>query len=180
MGALEICRRMGIPPANFLSAMADFTGAGKRLQKVTESENFVMFKDFAHSPSKLKATTKAVKEQFPDKTVIACMELHTFSSLNKHFLPLYEGAMDRADQALVYFNPEVVKHKKLEALSSDFVSSCFGPKVQVSQKTGDVLDFIANHLTPNCVLLMMSSGNFDGINYEHLGENLAQKMLTFS
>ncbi|MCE3296635.1 MAG: UDP-N-acetylmuramate--L-alanine ligase [Crocinitomicaceae bacterium] len=175
MGALEICRHMGITADRFLEAMADFTGAGKRLQKVAETDSFVMFKDFAHSPSKLKATTKAVKEQFPDKTVIACMELHTFSSLNKNFLPLYEGAMDQADRALVYFNPEVVKHKKLEALSSDFVNECFGQKVNVSQKTEEVLEYIDNHLTANCVLLMMSSGNFDGINYEHLGENLARK-----
>lgn len=180
MGALEICRQMGISADEFLNAMADFTGAGKRLQKVAESDNFVMFKDFAHSPSKLKATTKAVKEQFPDKTVIACMELHTFSSLNKKFLPLYEGAMDQADLALVYFNPEVVEHKKLEALSPDFVSECFGPNVRVSQKTEEVLDYIDNHLTTNCVLLMMSSGNFDGINYENLGENLVRKTLTMS
>ncbi|MGV3631141.1 MAG: UDP-N-acetylmuramate--L-alanine ligase [Bacteroidota bacterium] len=180
MGALEICYQMGISAGDFLEAMTDFTGAGKRLQKVAETENFVMFKDFAHSPSKLRATTKAVKEQFPDKTVIACMELHTFSSLNKNFLPLYEGAMDQADLALVYFNPEVVKHKKLEPLTSEFVNACFGPEVTVSQKTGEVLDFIDNHLTSNCVLLMMSSGNFDGINYESLGKELAEKTLSIN
>lgn len=180
MGALEICRQMGISPDEFLREMADFTGAGKRLQKVAENDNFVMFKDFAHSPSKLKATTRAVKEQFPDKTVIACMELHTFSSLNKKFLPLYEAAMDQADLALVYFNPEVVEHKKLEPLSSDFVSACFGPKVLVSQKTEEVLEYIDNHLTTNCVLLMMSSGNFDGINYENLGDDLVRKTLAMT
>lgn len=177
MGAMEICRTMGVSAADFFHAMADFTGAGKRLQKVCEAPGFVMFKDFAHSPSKLKATTKAVREQFPDKKLVACMELHTFSSLNKNFLPLYEGAMDQADAALVYFNPEVVKHKKLEPLPDDFVKKCFGDQVTVSQKTEDVLEYVDRHLTSNCVLLMMSSGNFDGINYEKLGEELVQKAL---
>ncbi len=175
MGAMYVCEQIGITNQHFLSAMSDFTGAGKRLQKVAESPNFVMYKDFAHSPSKLKATTKAVKEQFPDRNVIACMELHTFSSLNKNFLPLYENAMEKADNALVYFNPEVVKHKKLEELSIDFVQKCFGSNVLISQKTSEVLDFVANHLTENSVLLMMSSGNFDGINYEELGSEIIQK-----
>lgn len=174
MGAMQVCKQIGISEEDFLHAMTDFTGAGKRLQKVVETENFVMFKDFAHSPSKLKATTKAVKEQYEDRIVIACMELHTFSSLNKKFLPLYKNAMEKADFALVYFNPEVVKHKKLEELDATFVKESFGSNVTISQKTSEVLDFIANHFTTNCVLLMMSSGNFDGINYEELGEKLRQ------
>ena len=142
---------------------------------MVESDTFVMFKDFAHSPSKLKATTKAVKEQYPDRNVIACMELHTFSSLNKKFLPLYENAMEKADKALVYFNPEVVKHKKLEELSVEFVQESFGSTVFISQKTDEVLKFIDDNLSAKSVLLMMSSGNFDGINYEKLGEEIISK-----
>jgi UDP-N-acetylmuramate: L-alanyl-gamma-D-glutamyl-meso-diaminopimelate ligase len=172
MGAMQICKSIGINESDFLFAMSDFTGAGKRLQKVVENENFVMFKDFAHSPSKLKATTKAVKEQYHDKKVIACMELHTFSSLNKNFLPLYENAMESADVALVYFNPEVVKHKKLDELSVDFVKQCFGSNVTITQETKKVISFIKCHLVNNSVLLMMSSGNFDGINYDQLGAEL--------
>jgi UDP-N-acetylmuramate: L-alanyl-gamma-D-glutamyl-meso-diaminopimelate ligase len=175
MGAMHICKTLGISETHFFNAMQDFTGAGKRLQKVVESENFIMFKDFAHSPSKLKATTKAVKEQFKDRKVIACMELHTFSSLNKTFLPLYENAMEKADLALVYFNPEVVKHKKLEELSVDFVKKCFGNEVFITQKTQEVLNYIHKNVSKNSVLLMMSSGNFDGINYDELGENLKSK-----
>lgn len=174
-GALHVCQQIGISPEDFLTSMKDFSGAGKRLQKVVENEHFVMFKDFAHSPSKLKATTKSVKEQYPNKKVIACMELHTFSSLNKKFLPLYENSMEKADVALVYFNPEVVKHKKLEELSTDYVKKCFGQNVEVSQKTEEVLNFIANHIDKNCVLLLMSSGNFDGINYDELGKQLLEK-----
>jgi UDP-N-acetylmuramate: L-alanyl-gamma-D-glutamyl-meso-diaminopimelate ligase len=175
IGAMQICKSLGISETDFLNAMQDFTGAGKRLQKVVETENFVMFKDFAHSPSKLKATTSAVKEQYKDKKVIACMELHTFSSLNKNFLPLYENAMEKADLALVYFNPEVVKHKKLEELPVDFVKKCFGNEVFITQKTQEVLNYIHKNISENSVLLMMSSGNFDGINYEELGENLKSK-----
>lgn len=176
MGAMYVGQKMGIQPAEFLSAMHDFTGAGKRLQKVTEHPEFVMYKDFAHSPSKLKATTSAVAQQYPNREVIACMELHTFSSLQKAFLPQYEGAMAAADQALVYFSPEVVAHKKLPALSIDEVSKGFGGAVLVCQTTEQVLSFIHNIDWHNKVLLMMSSGNFDGIDYDALGAAIVAKL----
>lgn len=172
MGAMNLAKSIGIDHAAFLQAMSDFTGAGKRLQKVIERPNFVMFKDFAHSPSKLKATTAAVKHQYPNRKVVACMELHTFSSLKKEFLPHYEGAMIAADEALVYFNPEVVHHKKLEPISIQQVSDGFGGSVEVKDKTADVLSFIRSQSWNNAVLLMMSSGNFDGIDYDQLGEEL--------
>jgi len=129
-----------------------------------------MFKDFAHSPSKLKATTKAVKEQFASRRVVACMELHTFSSLKKEFLPQYKDAMNAADEAVVYFSHEVVKHKKLEPITVEQVSAGFGGKVRVLTNTEDVLAFIRKQNWNNSVLLMMSSGNFDGIDYDQLGE----------
>lgn len=172
MGAMRVGEAMGITPHEFLTAMHSFTGAGKRLQKVTEGNGFTMYKDFAHSPSKLKATTKAVKEQYADREVIACMELHTFSSLKKEFLPQYEGAMKAADLALVYFSPEVVQHKKLEPITKQMVSEGFGGNVLVVNDTKDVLDFIRSKDWNNKVLLMMSSGNFDGIDYDALGEEL--------
>ena len=172
MGAMNLAKSIGIDHASFLQSMSDFTGAGKRLQKVIERPDFVMFKDFAHSPSKLKATTTAVKHQYPNRKVVACMELHTFSSLKKEFLPHYEGAMIAADDALVYFNPEVVHHKKLEAISIQQVSDGFGGGVVVKNETADVLTFIRSHSWNNAVLLMMSSGNFDGIDYDQLGEEI--------
>jgi UDP-N-acetylmuramate: L-alanyl-gamma-D-glutamyl-meso-diaminopimelate ligase len=172
MGAMNLAKAIGIENTDFLTAMSDFTGAGKRLQKVIERSSFVMFKDFAHSPSKLKATTAAVKHQYPNRKVVACMELHTFSSLKKEFLPHYEGAMIAADEALVYFNPEVVHHKKLEPISIQQVSDGFGGSVSVKDKTADVLAFIRSQSWNNAVLLMMSSGNFDGIDYDQLGEEL--------
>jgi UDP-N-acetylmuramate: L-alanyl-gamma-D-glutamyl-meso-diaminopimelate ligase len=142
------------------------------LQKVVENKDFVMFKDFAHSPSKLKATTKAVKEQFADRKVIACMELHTFSSLKKEFLPQYKDTMQFADEAIVYFNHDVVKHKKLEPITKEMVSNAFGGGVKVMDQTNDVLDFIKSQTHKNEVLLMMSSGTFDGIDYDKLGAEL--------
>lgn len=172
MGALRLGEAIGILPENFLNAMQDFKGAGKRLQKVAEKDNFVMYKDFAHSPSKLKATTNAVKHQYQSRKVIACMELHTFSSLKKEFLPHYLNSMAKADVALVYYNPEVVKHKKLEAITNEQVLEGFGGNVVVTNKTSEVLDFIYNQDISNSVLLMMSSGTFDGINYEELGNEL--------
>ncbi len=174
MGAMELGKAIGIAPERFLTEMATFTGAGKRLQKVIEKDDFVMFKDFAHSPSKLKATTKAVKEQYQDRTVVACMELHTFSSLKKEFLPHYKDAMKVADIAVVYFSPEVVKHKKLEPISKELVAEGFGGNVIVMNETSEILEFIHSRKWNNSALLMMSSGNFDGIDYDQLGEELAR------
>ena len=165
---------LNISNHDFLNAMSDFTGAGKRLQKVVETESFVMYKDFAHSPSKLKATTNAVKEQYPKRKIVACMELHTFSSLKKEFLPLYEGAMTSADEAIVYYSPEVVKHKKLEPISKELVAQCFGGNVIVLNDTAEVLNKLQSNTWENTVLLMMSSGNFDGIDYDSLGGTLSK------
>ncbi len=173
MGAMHLAGHLGIDNETFLTSMSDFTGAGKRLQKVVENDAFVMFKDFAHSPSKLKATTQAVKEQYSKRKVIACMELHTFSSLRKDFLPFYKGCMESADHALVYYSPQVVAHKKLEPLSIQDVEEAFGGNIVVKNATEDVLSFIHTLKNDNTVLLMMSSGNFDGIDYEALGEELS-------
>jgi UDP-N-acetylmuramate: L-alanyl-gamma-D-glutamyl-meso-diaminopimelate ligase len=176
MGAMLVSEQMGINTHDFLTAMSDFTGAGKRLQKVVDNGSFVMFKDFAHSPSKLKATTAAVKQQYSSKKLIACMELHTFSSLKKEFLPHYQDAMRAADFSLVYFNPQVVAHKKLELLSKEEVLQGFGGGVFVANETQEVLDFISSKIQEDCVLLMMSSGNFDGINFETLGVTLLESI----
>ena len=175
MGAMEVCKQIGVSNHEFLSALQSFKGAGKRLQKVVEKNGFVMFKDFAHSPSKLKATTSAVKEQFKEKQVVACMELHTFSSLNKEFLPLYNGAMKHADRAIVYFNTNVVMHKRLPAISVEEVKNAFGGEVEVYNSTEEVLQIVQNINVNDSILLMMSSGNFDGVDYELLGQDLIAK-----
>lgn len=172
IGAMRLAESMNISNHDFLTASQTFKGAGKRLQKVIEVPGFTLFKDFAHSPSKLKATTQAVKDQFANRKVVACMELHTFSSLQKEFLPLYDGAMKAADIALVYFSPEVVAHKKLDPITIAQVEEAFGGKVKVVNDTNEVLEFIRSQNWNDAVLLMMSSGNFDGIDYDQLGEEL--------
>ena len=172
MGAMRIGESIGINPHSFFESVKTFKGAGKRLQKIAESKNFTMFKDFAHSPSKLTATTRAVKEQFSSRKVIACMELHTFSSLKKEFLPHYKGTMDQADEAIVYFSHEVVKHKKLEPITAEMVKNAFGGNVKVMTETLEVLNYINDQKWNDSVLLMMSSGTFDGIEYEKLGEQI--------
>ncbi len=176
VGAMRLAEQVGVSPKQFFTAAQTFTGAGKRLQKVTEKGNFILFKDFAHSPSKLKATISAVKEQFPDRRVVACMELHTFSSLNKAFLPLYANTMDKADSAIVYYSDHVVAHKKLPALEKLEVETHFGGKVQVLKQTEDVLAYIRQQDWHNSVLLMMSSGNFDGIDFEALGVEITNSL----
>jgi UDP-N-acetylmuramate: L-alanyl-gamma-D-glutamyl-meso-diaminopimelate ligase len=176
VGAMKVAESLGISNDTFLTSIQTFKGAGKRLQKIVEEGDFTMFMDFAHSPSKLMATTKAVKEQFATRKVVACMELHTFSSLKKEFLPHYLNTMNAADEALVYFNPDVVKHKKLDPISIDDVAKGFGGQVKVVNQTADVLQFIREKKWDNSVLLMMSSGTFDGINYSELGEELVSKL----
>jgi len=156
-----------------LNAITDFTGASKRLEKVAETKSSVFYKDFAHAPSKLRATTSALKEQFPDRELIACMELHTFSSLNKKFLPQYNGTMADADRALIYFSHEVVEHKRLETLSVEEVRAAFGGEnVEIFTNSKALMDEIESINWKNKNLLMMSSGNFDGIDFKKLGERV--------
>ncbi len=177
-GALEVCRQLEISDKVFYDAIQSFTGASRRLEKVEEEGDWIFFKDFAHAPSKLKATTSALKEQFPERALIACMELHTFSSLNKDFLPHYKDSMKMADRALVYFNREVVAHKKLPQISAGDVRDAFGTEnVEVftdSEKLREALNLIS---WKGKVLLMMSSGNFDGIDFAQLGASIKQTLV---
>ena len=134
-----------------------------------------MFKDFAHSPSKLKATTDAVKTQFSERRLVACMELHTFSSLNAAFLDEYKDAMKLADVAVVYFNPQTIAHKKLEAISTEQVKKAFGrDDLIVMNASAEVRSFLENQEYKKDVLLLMSSGNFDGIDLNAFGKMLAE------
>lgn len=169
MGAMRVGEQMGISPKEFLNALSDFKGASKRLQLVAKSGNRLVYKDFAHSPSKLKATVKAVREQYPEHRLSAYMEIHTFSSLNKDFLPLYEGCMDDADDALVYYNPQVVAQKRLTTIEIVDVKRAFGAHVQVVNKTQAVLDTIHKQIVDKQVILFMTSGNFDGLDLDQLG-----------
>lgn len=167
-----VCNELGISNDDFFSALAGFKGAAKRLQRVAETMNGSFFIDFAHAPSKLKATAEAVKSQYPGRQLVACIELHTFSSLNKDFLPQYANSMDSADIAVVYFNNRVLKHKKLEALNSEIIANAFGREVLVFTDSALLQNYLMQIDWLNKNLLMMSSGNFDGINFDVFARNL--------
>ena len=172
-GARLVCEKIGINETDFYNAIRSFKGAAKRLELVFKNDTFSFYKDFAHSPSKLLATTNAVKEQFSERKVVACMELHTFSSLTEEFLNEYKGAMNLADEAIVYFNPHTIAHKKLKEITVDQVKNAFARKdLNVFTKSSEVVDHLKGMDWKNKVLLMMSSGNFDGIDFAAMAGEL--------
>ena len=164
--AMLVCKNTGIKNSDFLKAISGFTGAAKRLEKVFDNGNIKIFRDFAHSPSKLKATVKAAIEQFSDFKIIGVFELHTFSSLNAEFLKEYKNSMDGLDKAIVYYNNHVFELKKMKPLEPSFVKEMFG-NVAVICKSEDLTNAI-KPINANSVILLMSSGNFDGLNPESL------------
>jgi UDP-N-acetylmuramate: L-alanyl-gamma-D-glutamyl-meso-diaminopimelate ligase len=173
-GARLVCNQVGVGDADFYKAIRTFKGAAKRLELVRKGPDFAFYKDFAHSPSKLKATTSALKAQFPKRKLIACMELHTFSSLNENFLKEYEGSMALADEAFVYFNPHTIAHKKLEAIQEEQVRKAFGgTNLKVYTVSSVLMDDLKKMNWKGKNLLMMSSGNFDGVDFKVLGESLS-------
>jgi UDP-N-acetylmuramate: L-alanyl-gamma-D-glutamyl-meso-diaminopimelate ligase len=173
MGAYHVCKQLGISDENFYGSIKTFSGASKRLQKLAENENCTVFQDFAHSPSKLKATTEAVKKQFSNRKLIACMELHTFSSLKKEFLPQYQNTMSMADQALVYFNPKTIEHKKLEPITKEQVKDAFGGNnICIYTDSDQLIADLRKLKLQNSNVLLMSSGNFSGVNLAQLAEEL--------
>ena len=172
-GALLVCEKLGLNATQFYDAIQSFKGAAKRLELVSKTSDFAFYKDFAHSPSKLKATTQAVKQQFENRLVLACMELHTFSSLNETFLAEYNGAMNDADEAIVYFNPHTIAHKKLTPISEEQVLNYFNRKdLKVFTDSNTLTNYLKSKSLKNHVLLMMSSGNFDGIDFKQLATEL--------
>ena len=172
-GAMLVCQQLGIKPEDFLTAIISFKGAAKRLQVLKKKDQSTIFLDFAHSPSKLKATTTAVKKQFPNRKLVACMELHTFSSLNKDFLPEYHKAMQEADEAIVFFNPEVVKHKKLPPFEKSDVEKAFDQdNLTVFTESAALVTHLKSHQWQNTNLLIMTSGNLSGVDLAALANEL--------
>ncbi len=172
-GARNICNLLGVNDEKFYGAISSFKGAARRLELLAKNDSVSVFKDFAHSPSKLKASVEAVRQQFPERKIIACMELHTFSSLNENFLNEYKGTMDKADEAIVYFNPHTIEHKKLKPISEDQVRVAFGnPRIKVVTDSKKMFGYLVGANHSNTVLLMMSSGNFDGMNLEQLAQSV--------
>ena len=171
--AKEACLAAGIPEDGFYDAIHSFEGTSGRLQKLKENENGVFYYDFAHSPSKVKATVEAVTARYPGKNIIACFELHTYSSLSKDFLQFYKGTLEKATNAFIYFNPHQFELKKLEPLSKDAVKEAFsGHNLTVYDNSAEMFDYIKSRHFLSPVYLFMSSGDFDGCDLKQLTEEL--------
>lgn len=168
-GAWAVCKRLGISDEQFLTAIQSFAGASKRLELVAKTYVTAIYKDFAHSPSKLHATVTAVKEQFPNRHLTACMELHTFSSLTQEFLNEYKGAFAAADEAIVYFNPHTIAHKKLPKITVEMIKKAFSrDDIMVFNDSEKLQRYLLGKSWKDANLLLMSSGNFDGLNEREL------------
>lgn len=164
-GAKWICQNMGIDEEDFYEAIASFKGAAKRLEKLYDNKSTVVFKDFAHSPSKVKATTEAVKNQYPNKKIIACLELHTYSSLNSDFLTEYKGALDAATEAIVFYSAEALKIKRMPEISQEQMQAAFQREGLVTYtNASDFHQFLDQLDLSDAVLLFMSSGDYGGLN----------------
>jgi len=163
-GAKWICQNMGVDEEDFYEAITSFKGASKRLEKIGERDNTIIFKDYAHSPSKVAATTKAVKEQFPNRKLIACLELHTYSSLNAEFLKEYRGALKEADVSAVFYIPESVKIKGLEEITKDQIAQAFQQQdINIFTNSAAFKEFLFQQDVTNSIILFMSSGNYGGL-----------------
>jgi UDP-N-acetylmuramate: L-alanyl-gamma-D-glutamyl-meso-diaminopimelate ligase len=161
--AKEACLAAGVSEDDFYAAIQNFEGTSKRLQKLKENSKGIVYLDFAHSPSKVKATVEAVASRYPGRDIIACLELHTYSSLSTDFLPQYEGTLMNASAAFVYFNPHAIALKKLEPISKDTVIKAFGGEnILVFDSSEEMFSHIKSQKYNNPVYLFMSSGDFDG------------------
>ena len=168
-GARAICFHLGVGEEAFYEAIADFKGASKRLEKIAENDQTVVYKDFAHSPSKVGATTKAVREQYPDRKLLACLELHTYSSLNENFLKEYEGTLDGADEAVVFYSPHAVKIKRLKEVSEEQIANAFNrDDLIIYTEPSAFKKYLFEKELKNTALLLMSSGNYGGLDFEEV------------
>lgn len=173
--AKEVCKLVGIKSQGFYEALTSFKGAARRLELLGSQGTVRVYKDFAHAPSKVMATTQAIKNQFPDRKLVACLELHTFSSLNKDFLPQYKNALDAADVPVVYFNPKTLEHKRMPALSAEDIKEAFGnDQVQVFTDSQALAIYLLSLRWQNQNLLLMSSGTYNNLNLPKLTTAILQ------
>lgn len=164
-----VCREMGVSDDAFYEAIASFKGASKRLEFVAEKDGVKIYRDFAHAPSKVQASVKALREQYPKRQLTACLELHTFSSLNEKFISHYKGSLNAADCAIVFFDPHAVALKRLPELGKQQIREAFGhPNLHIFNDAGQLRDFLSANRKPESVLALMSSGSFNGLEISSL------------
>lgn len=168
-GAKWICQHMGVDEDDFYEAIATFKGASKRLEKIAESSRCLIFKDYAHSPSKVEATAQAVKQQFSDKKLLVCLELHTYSSLTASFLKEYHKTLDAADEVVIFYSKKALDIKQMPSLSVEQIQNAFNREdLTVYTNAEDFKSFLKAKHYDNHVLLLMSSGNYGGLDFNEL------------
>jgi len=170
-----VCKELGLNAAGFIKGMAGFTGAARRLELLATTPSLNIYRDFAHAPSKVKATIRAVKAQFPDRRLIAILELHTYSSLNEQFLGEYRGSLEDADSAVVFYSPHALELKRLPPLSEEKIIAGFEKKgMAVMHKKEELAEWLMEQSYKNANLLLMSSGNYDGLDIQALINQITQ------
>lgn len=173
--AYYACRELGISAAAFVQAISGFTGAAKRLELLASGPTTNVYRDFAHAPSKVKATIEAVKQQYPDRKLVAVLELHTYSSLNEQFMQEYQGAMDKADEAVVFYSQHALELKRMPNLPAEKVIAGFGKKdLLVIIRKEELRDWLQKQSFENSNLVLMSSGNYDGIDMLTFARQITQ------
>ena len=162
---------MGVDEMEFYEAIESFKGAAKRLERIAAGKRSYLFKDFAHAPSKVAATVKAVREQFIGFTTIGCLELHTYSSLDPTFLPNYKECLAGLDKAIVFYDPAALKIKGRSVIAVEEIKEAFGhPNLEVYTEPASLHQYLLNQNYDRSVLLMMSSGNYGGLNWDQLSK----------
>lgn len=168
-GARWICQLMGVDAEDFNHAISSFKGASGRLQLLAAGKSARIFRDFAHAPSKVKATTAAVATQFPEKTLLAGLELHTFSSLTQDFLQQYKHTLQTASQAFVYYDPEALAQKNRPSIAAEVIQEAFDhPNLTVIDTRERLSAFLAQQSAADRIFLLMSSGTFGGVTFDSL------------
>jgi len=171
--AYLVCKELGVDTHSFLSAISHFTGASKRLEILAENKTTTIYRDFAHAPSKVKATIEAVRQQFPGRKLVAALELHTYSSLNEAFMPHYKGALDPADDACVFYSHHAMEIKKMPTLAEAVVKTGFAnEKVEVFTSRQVLEEWLYSRNYENTSLLLMSSGTYEGLDLAKLQDRI--------
>jgi len=171
--AFYACKEIGVSATDFVKAIADFTGASKRLELLASNDTINIYRDFAHAPSKVKATIEALKQQYPDRKLIGILELHTFSSLNEQFMSEYNGALSKADVAIVFYSKHALEIKRLPDLPIDKIRNGFNqPGLIVMNDKKQLEDWLTNNDFTNSNIVLMSSGNYDGLDMLTFAERI--------
>jgi UDP-N-acetylmuramate: L-alanyl-gamma-D-glutamyl-meso-diaminopimelate ligase len=175
-GAITVLERLGFTKYRILQILKSFPGASNRLEKVYDKKGIIIYKDFAHSPSKLRSTTEAIKEMYPDRKIINCFELHTYSSLNRNYISEYENSLSTGNMNIIFVNDHTLKIKKLEYLDENSIRTGFSNKdILICRKPEELIQVLTAQIKENTVLLMMSSGNFGGSTLDQLIAYLENK-----